>query len=272
MRPLRALSATLPLAFATLSLAFIITAFVSREWAKQDFFSPNLQITDWDPDNPLYTLYRSPFTVCTVEEIPGTSGDGLDSTFDVSCERYRAYGRGKTSCELPSDTGTTSGPTNGDARMCEQVHYAGNLIIAALAFSCLAFVLCVVLFLFSFITYGHRPAPVSGANGGATTTASETKGRRGRRAAYATLRSCFLCAAAVSAMATFLAQCFGILGLVQSQPDNGLYASFLNGNSVLDGDLSHAPWVQGWALSVYATLGWLCAALAAGTAAGWYRS
>ncbi|KIX05660.1 uncharacterized protein Z518_03632 [Rhinocladiella mackenziei CBS 650.93] len=266
MRLLRALSAALPLAFATLSLAFIITAFVSRDWAKQDFFPPNLQIIDWDPDNPLYTLYRSPFTVCTVEEIAGTAGDGLDTTFEVSCERYRAYGRGKTSCELPSNTGTTSGPTNGDARMCEQIHYAGNLIIAALAFACLAFVLCVVLFLLSFITYGHRPAPVS-ANGEAT----ETKGRGGRRAAFTTLRSAFLCSSAVAAMTTFLAQCFGILGLVQSQPDNGLYASFLNGNSVLDGDLSHAPWVQGWALSVYASLGWLCAALAAGTAAGWYR-
>ncbi|KAF2994239.1 hypothetical protein E8E13_000422 [Curvularia kusanoi] len=75
---------------------------------------------------------------------------------------------------------------------------------------------------------------------------------------------------AIVAVCSVLAQFYGVLGLVQSQPDNGSWASVPLGAlaAVQDqqtGELSHAPWVQGEALTVYASLGWLFSALAAGS-------
>lgn len=78
---------------------------------------------------------------------------------------------------------------------------------------------------------------------------------------------CLLTALAVAAMCAFLSQFYAILGLVQSQPDNGAWASMPLGE-VQDsqtGDLHHAPWIQGNALSVYVSLGWFFSVITAGT-------
>jgi len=80
----------------------------------------------------------------------------------------------------------------------------------------------------------------------------------------------FIIALSVSTVATLLSQFYAILGLVQSSPDNGRFASFVGGGPNLDGDTSHAPWVQGRALSIFASLGWIFNALAAGAAGGFW--
>jgi hypothetical protein len=75
-------------------------------------------------------------------------------------------------------------------------------------------------------------------------------------------------ALSISAVTTFLAQFYAILGLIQSNPDNGLFASRLNGSPQTSGDVTHGPWLQGKGLSTYASLGWFFNALAAGAAGG----
>ncbi len=70
-----------------------------------------------------------------------------------------------------------------------------------------------------------------------------------------------------------LASFYGILGLVQSAPDNGAYAvNGWTGSSITDqgvtGNTNHQPWVQGKAVTVYGTLAWLSAFAGVGSAAG----
>src|SRR5207248_733588 len=54
------------------------------------------------------------------------------------CDRFKPYGAGKTSCETFAGGATSTDGRLGDDRMCQQVHMAGNLAIAASVFSGLA--------------------------------------------------------------------------------------------------------------------------------------
>jgi len=56
----RMVRSAVPFIFSTLAFAFVITAFVSRDWARQNYYSPELSPSDWK--TPLYTLYRSAST------------------------------------------------------------------------------------------------------------------------------------------------------------------------------------------------------------------
>ena len=67
----------------------------------------------------------------------------------------------------------------------------------------------------------------------------------------------------------FLAQCYGVLGFVQSQPDNGNFATTQFAGA--PGQDDHNPWVQGKALSIYASVSWFSALLAVGMASLLWR-
>jgi len=262
-----------PLIFGILGFAFIITSFVSRDWVRQDYYPPELQPLDWQ--SPLFTIYRSPFILCSASPSK-TGSDG--TTYDVVCNRYKVTGRGKTACQTPNETDAYSAIT-GDWRMCQQVHLSGNLILASLVFTSVAFVALLVLSYF-FIIKGPSTTSAAqstdqslgagGKDAEAVTQNTTLQQATGQSTAVVIGTYFLLAALAVTAMCAFLSQFYAILGLVQSQPDNGAWASVPLG-SVVDsqtGDLHHAPWMQGKALTVYVSLGWLFSALAAGAIGG----
>jgi hypothetical protein len=265
------IGSTTPLIFGILGFAFIITTFVSRDWVRQEYFPPELQPLDWK--DSLFTIYRSPFILCTVN---ATKIGSNATTYNLICNRFKVMGRGQTACQTPNETDAYSAVT-GDWRMCQQVHLSGNLILASLVFTCLALVIVLVLSYF-FIIKG-RSTTSSGFGDDETDAMNSTPQQSsGQPAAVVVATYILLTALAITAMCAFLSQFYAIIGLVQSQPDNGLWASLPLGE-VQDsqtGDLHHAPWVQGSALTVYISLGWFFSALAAGaiswTWLGQYRA
>lgn len=71
------------------------------------------------------------------------------------------------------------------------------------------------------------------------------------------------------AILAVFAQFYGVLAFVQSAPDNGAFASYGPFDTQIrvgNDTYLHAPWVQGKAISVYASVAWVFAGLAAITA------
>jgi hypothetical protein len=262
--PIHTLGSVTPLICGILGFAFIITTFVSRDWVRQSYFPPELQPLDWK--TPLFTIYRSPFVLCSAN--PSKTGSN-QTTYDVVCTRYKVAGRGQTACQTPNETDSYSAIT-GDWRMCQQIHFSGNLVLAALVFICIAFALLLVLSYF-FIFRAAGSSRKHAETEGQSTTATQAPCQPPAVVFGAYLLLTFL---AVTAMCAFLSQCYGVLGLVQSQPDNGAWASASLG-TVQDsqtGDLHHAPWIQGNALTIYLSLGWFFSIIAAGAIAGSWLS
>jgi len=286
-----------PLIFGTLSFAFVITSFVSRDWVRQDYFPPQLQPLDWK--TPVFTIYRSPFILCSANPSKPNSST---TQYDITCNRFKISGRGQTACQTPNETDAYSSIT-GDWRMCQQVHMSGNLMLAALVFVCVGFVTMIGL-AYVFISRASKTGQIVQAIAqtsskraltdtndgteevegvGSTPYADEESSSTPATAPAPTIPTTasqpiqsiaviiatygLMTVVLVTAMCAFLSQFYGILGLVQSQPDNGAWASMSLGE-VQDGqtgDLHHAPWVQGNALSIYVSLAWFFSALTAGT-------
>ncbi|ORY12600.1 hypothetical protein BCR34DRAFT_563382 [Clohesyomyces aquaticus] len=272
-RPFRLVGSIMPFIFATLSFAFIIAAFVSRDWVHQDYFPSKESIFDWR--DPIYTIYRSPFVRCGVT---ANNPDSNTTTYDLNCHRFSVYGRGKTACSIPTEVSESSEIT-GDWRMCQQVHFSGNLILASLVFICFGFTLILPLtafFIRQSLAAGDRDVSTETPTAAAVaTTSNEDKSQpQDPIQRFTTIRSPLVVAAtytllvflAVTALCAILSQFYGVLGLVQSSPDNGSWASLSLGEvqDQQQGSVRHAPWIQGNALTIYASLGWFFSALAAG--------
>jgi len=287
-RIFQVVGAVAPLVFGILSLSFVAASFASRDWVRQDYFPPQLQPLDWK--DPQFTIYRSPFILCSAN--PSKNGSEV-IRYDITCHRFKITGRGQTACQTPNET-TDYTSVTGDWRMCQQIHLSGNLILAALVFVSVALATLAALsyvFILRAVRGGQATAAPAEESEEAEITAEETsnrryKGSRGQNTSttpadltaqqritspvviiFTYLLLAFL---SVTAMCTFLSQFYGILGLIQSQPDNGIWASMSLG-SVQDqqtGDLHHAPWVQGNVLTIYMSLAWLFSALAAGAIGG----
>jgi hypothetical protein len=259
---------TTPLIFGILGFAFIITSFVSRDWVRQEYYPPELQPLDWK--TPLFTIYRSPFVLCTAN---ATQVDANATTYDLICSRYKVMGSGRTACQTPNETDAYSAVT-GDWRMCQQVHFSGNLILAALVFTCFALATLLVLSYFFILKGPSTNSDAGFRDDGTDGLNSSPQQKSGQPTGVVVATYFVLTALAVTALCAFLAQFYGILGLVQSQPDNGAWASLSLGEvpDSQTGDLHHAPWVQGSALTVYISLGWFFSALAAGAIGGTWLS
>ncbi|PVH85291.1 hypothetical protein DL98DRAFT_568476 [Cadophora sp. DSE1049] len=280
------IGSTLPLVFGILSLSFVAVSFTSRDWVRQEYFPPQLQPLDWK--DPLFTLYRSPFVLCGANP---SRNESEVLRYDITCSRFAVSGRGKTACQTPNETDAYSSIT-GDWRMCQQIHLSGNLVLAALVFVSVALATLIGL------SVVFIPRAVRGGQAAVTTPndveeSMESSSRRPQKVTSATppatgaatqqpIQSlaiilatyALLVSLSVTAMCTFLSQFYGILGLIQSQPDNGMWASLSLG-AVQDqqtGDLHHAPWIQGNVLTIYMSLAWLFSALAAGAIGGSWLS
>jgi len=276
------IGSTLPLLFGILSLSFVAVSFTSRDWVRQEYFPPQLQPLDWK--DPLFTLYRSPFVLCGAN--PSRNGSEI-LRYDINCSRFSVSGRGKTACQTPNETDAYSSIT-GDWRMCQQVHLSGNLILAALVFVSVALATLIGLSIVfipravrggqaAVTTSNDAEEPTEGSSRGPQKVSSTTSPATGaatrqplQSLAMILATYALLIALSVTAVCVFLSQFYGILGLVQSQPDNGIWASLSLG-AVQDqqtGDLHHAPWIQGKVLTIYMSLAWLFSALAAGAIGG----
>jgi hypothetical protein len=245
----------IPLILIIISFSFTVVTTINPDWAHQDHFDGTIARRNWT--EPLYTLYRSPFIVCSPSAVyeNGTAAtsstisqtgsrvnpvdDDLDQrlrnlTWTVSCARFGPIGTGKRSCE--TNVGTNISATDarfGDDRQCQQIHMAGSLSIASSVFIGISLLTMLVLFGLSL---------AASSNSTISTTLSIT-----------TVMLLLLGAASM-----FIAQFYGVLGLIQSAVPNGNYAA--------DGSLPSAagPWVQGKASVIYGSLSWLGGALAAG--------
>ncbi|KAH0566347.1 hypothetical protein GP486_000253 [Trichoglossum hirsutum] len=251
-----ALSCLPPFVFAVLAFAFTIVAITSRDWAQQNHYDPSLDMKDWK--TPIYTIYRAPFKICEV------SNSANSTTYTLHCNTFKSHGFDKTSCETVFATQNYSNANTGDARLCEQIHFAGNLSITSTTFISLGFLLTLIMTVVSFV-YASTTSKDE-----ATSTPTATPDYHSP--SYTPYINFFLITSlAIGAVTGILAQFYGIVGFIQSQPSNGAWAS-ARGN-VIDPTQDNAagPWVEGKALRAWITCAWIFSALAAGAAGAVWR-
>lgn len=244
--------------FASIAFSFTIVAITSRDWTRQEWYDPSLDAKLWA--TPIYSIYRSPFQICNV----AASQNGNITTYTLQCNVFHAYGFDKTSCETVFATQNYSAANTGDERLCQQIHYAGNLSITSTTFICLGFVLTLLMTVVATMTSS------SSAEDGTSDTDMAHHHRR-RPTWPALVNLALITAFAIGATTGLLSQFYGILAFIQSQPDNGAFAA-ARGN-VIDSTQqdNHGPWVEGLALKYWVTCAWVFSALAAGAAGAMWR-
>jgi hypothetical protein len=290
-RMLRTLPVLLALCFSIIAFVFSLLAITSSDWAAQDFYDTVVP-ENWT--HPNYTITRSPFRICTAVPIfqtnNGTSEDSEPTLtfvrYDVSCDRYKPFGLDRTSCELRSVTKTDSVANVGDARLCQQIHYAGNFGISSTVFISLGFILTLCMAMstiYRMMTRGQasdHPSTSSGAEQyGSKSTAADSSqdvqhlsqpSRRYPHLVTSTVNLTAVIFLLIGAILALISQFYGIIGFIQSSPNNGDWASAAAGNSK-DVDTNkvgyHGPWYQAEGLSVYMTCAWAFAAATAAMAA-----
>jgi hypothetical protein len=290
-RPTRFVAPAFATVFAILALIFSLLTITSNKWAVKAEHSVTTGY--WTSRNVLWTEYRSPFATCRAREVllNNTTPEGTStttsalptSTWAVDCYHFRPFGRNATSCEPQNVTGSDDpdGPSNiGDARLCQQIYYAGNFGITSTLFIGLGFLLTATMLIVTLVsprsasstnvaqmtsTSGGKPEqqqPSDGQQDAALDESPTSTAARPRQplaiALYGNLALViFLFIGFASGL---ISQFYGILGLIQSLPNQADYASSTGGG------VSDTPWYQGVALSTYATLAWGFTA-AAGTVA-----
>lgn len=257
--------------FALLALVFSILTITSREWAVRSEHSEIQQ--DWSAGNVAWTEYRSPFIVCRAyEKIANTTSDNTTMTSDTSdsttdstapkvwgesCYHFRPFGRNATSCESQNVT-VSDNPDDvvnlGDARFCQQIHYAGNFGIASTTFIGLGLLMTLGMAIYTL--FGSQPS--SSSDSSAYESEPKAPSQPSVMGSYGNLA--LVTFLFVGVATGLISQFYGIIGLIQSFRGQGDYASSTGGGRFDE------PWVQGVALSTYATLAWSFAA-AAGTLA-----
>lgn len=258
------LTSLLPLALCTIAFAFAITATISPEWATRQHYNSNYNEEDWSPATQTLTETRSPFIVC------GTRPDE-NRVLQLVCESY--INSVNSSCSSWNVTGSNSALNYGDARLCQQIHWSGNLAIASTTFIGLGFLVTLSMSLVAALAL-LSPGSIS-ANSEATstskdesttitaTTRPEPRHRHKYLSPAAPYCNAFLIAfLIIGAILYVLAQFYGVLAFVQSAPDNGAFAAY--GAMGPNGQGSdHSPWIQGKALSIYGSVAWFGALLTA---------
>lgn len=270
----RAIANSVPFLLAVLAFSFSLKAITSRDWAIQKTYKPSLPMRKWT--TPIYTSYRSPFIICDgIQTKVKLSNGSTILTYPLTCIHYKPFGSDRTSCETVATTKKYDLAQVGDTRLCQQIHLTGNLAIAATVFIGLGFLLAIVMTALAFL---QSRSLQSSSSSDHSETVVKTKSDREPEPSAAPPRSksfgvrfgpffnaalvfCFV----AGAIMYVLAQFYGVQAFTMSAPDNGRFAA-LSGNDLdADGD-DHDPWVQGTALTIFASLAWLCSGLAAAMA------
>ncbi|KAF2269959.1 hypothetical protein CC78DRAFT_529115 [Lojkania enalia] len=248
-RHFRFVPAALAFSFAIVAFVFAILSITSKEWAVRDNFLPQDPPRDWK--TPYYTLYRSPFQICTARQAQDPeSGDENPPPPLVECIHYRPFGRNKTSCELEVVTQEDQSANVGDARLCQQIHYVGDFIIASTCFIGLGLITTGIMFLLTFLRTRERQRHSDN-----TRTATHIN---------VALQLFFFIGFATGIISQF----YAILAFIQSLPNQADFASSsgVGGSEETNVYGNHGPWYQGKGLSVYVTCAWAFAAAAGVTA------
>jgi hypothetical protein len=257
-RLLRNIPPLVALSFAIVAFVFSLLAITSPKWAERDNFSPDDGQIDWV--KPIYTLYRSPFIICTVRK-------NDNGTYVRSCSHYKPFGYDKTSCELEVATQDDQATNIGDARLCQQIHYAGNFGITSTFFIGMGFLITTALIvLTAFRRAGGRTdarqetTVQEAANNSKEKTARQEvrhhHQQRSRVAGYLNLS--LLVFYFIGVVAGLISQFYAILGFMQSLPNQSDFASSTGSGASTETQVHghHGPWRQGVALSVYGTCAW----------------
>jgi hypothetical protein len=251
--------------FACIAFSFTIVTITSRDWTRQEWYDPSLDAKLWA--TPIYSIYRSPFQICNV----AAGQNGNITTYTLQCNVFDAYGFDKTSCETVFATQNYSAANTGDERLCQQIHYAGNLSITSTTFICLGFVLTLLM---TVVASTISSSSAEDGDGGVKdgTPDTHTAHQHRRRPTWPALVNLVLITAfAIGATTGLLSQFYGILAFIQSQPNNGAFAA--SRGNVIDPTQqnNHGPWVEGRALKYWVTCAWVFSALAAGAAGAMWR-
>ncbi|KAK5455898.1 hypothetical protein LTS15_005216 [Exophiala xenobiotica] len=285
MRAIAHIAVAAVLALSIVSTIFVLLALTSPHWASQSYYYALNGQSDGTTDiKPLFRASRSPFYRCGIPKVPVELKNGT-RRWSLECHSYRPYGKDKTSCRsaaemgIPSDNLVAGKGLLGNAQECQQVHYAGNLQIAASVFITLGLIMTLMLVLVGVL----RNRKTSGAEEEATaqntsegakeSRCAETgpapgslkRGPTRRIGSYMILLLLFFLYA--GSLMQILAQFFGLLGLTinNSLSVQDVWTAQFNTNTTLDNFVAHA-WVVDKGLSAYATVAWtsalLCAAIA----------
>lgn len=262
-----------PFILASLAFAFTIVTITSRDWAHQKHYDPSLDMKDWK--TPLYSIYRSPFKIC---EITKDISSNNVTIYSLNCNTFDAYGFDKTSCEVVFATQDYSTANTGDERLCQQVHRAGNLAITSTTFISLGFVLTLLMTILSYTTgtSSSSSAEAPTAEGAEAQSKPEPNTQHATHhrhyPSYTPMINLFLVVSfSIAAITALLSQFYGILAFIQSQPDNGAFASARGNVNDPTQDNSHGPWIEGYALKAWVTCAWVFSAFTAGAAASVWR-
>jgi hypothetical protein len=258
---------SLVFAFGLIAFVFSVLAVTSKSWALRHNYIPSLSDLDWAKSTVVYTRYRSPFKICQGTLIP-TNDTTAVPRYRQNCTSYAIYGLGKTSCEVANATQSDAAKNIGDARICQQIHYAGNFGIASSVFMGLGFVSILAMVAFTLLgsksdtthsTSEENDGKRISSTGQISSTTTRTPPTRSRRrsTAMAYVNLLLVVFLAIATITTIISQYYGILGFIQSLPNNSDFASSKGQDSTDEqthGD--HGPWIQGKALSVYLTCAW----------------
>src|SRR3954447_6427998 len=126
------LGSSITVLFSLLGFVFALVAITSKEWVLRNEYKSTDPV-QWSKTE--YTLYRSPFVICSAQ------------AGNVSCQHFHPFGT-STSCEAISITGDVDAANSGDERLCQQIHLAGHFAIASTTLISVGFLLSLALFTF----------------------------------------------------------------------------------------------------------------------------
>ncbi|CZR68332.1 uncharacterized protein PAC_18231 [Phialocephala subalpina] len=265
------------LVLSIVSTTFVFLALTSKEWAIQKYYlNSEGEIgngANWT--KPSCHANRSPFYRC---EVPDLNTD-TNTCPDPSCKWYRAYGKGATSCILASEShNQPDSPNVGGEQECQEVHWSGNLQIAACVFITIGLILLLPISLANLLVStnpnsANKPDVDQAAqeahdreltSEATQVTKAKPRHRHSRRhhsrlspiTPYLVLLA--ILSLYIGASLQIFAQFFGVLGLtVNATPTAGQVE---NNNSDF---LGSTPWMMDKALTAYATVTWTLAVTAA---------
>ncbi|KAH8654010.1 hypothetical protein BGZ60DRAFT_419140 [Tricladium varicosporioides] len=265
-----------------ISTVFVLLALTSPRWAVQKYYlnldGQSSLGAEWV--TPICIAHKSPFYRCESPVINTT-----DPTHPVctvpNCQFYKPYGRNQTSCRLAVETNDTdpNSVTNAGEQECQEVHWTGNLQIAASVFITLGLILLLPLTVANAMlalgssSSSSSPEPRTEAEATATSTTIKENHMNSNHHHPASPRHLLSPFAPSLVLLTIVF--FGVGALLQFTAQFfGVLAMTINGTPFPDQAVQHnrdilgaTPWIMDRALTSYASVAWtmaLCAAVGIG--------
>ncbi|KAJ9607110.1 hypothetical protein H2200_008182 [Cladophialophora chaetospira] len=279
MRPRSLLVLGTTLALSIVSTTFVLLALTSKRWSAQKYYYPSGDGFDWK--SPLCTAHRSPFYRCDPPAL-NYSANIDKASCNLTCNFYKPYGRNATSCRLLNETGdypAWGSTVTAGAQECQDVHYSGNLQIAASVFITLGLLLCLVVLAGTLLgptRTSEDPVQAPDDQSSKTPTAVATgshhhhqqNAHRGRRSTVLSyMVTALMGSLYIGAVLQFVAQFFAVLGLTLTATPTPNQVS--NNHDNLFGA---KPWIMDIALTRYATVAWTTAIACAMIVGANYRT